>query len=88
MFHFIISILKVIFMFFTKDIQHIMTEYAIVKKENLILNRQTKGKIKFNQSDRIFYSLAYKLSKKYRTSITLVQPETVLKWTRKLIYLY
>ncbi len=88
MFHFFVCILKVIFMFFIKDIQHIMTEYALMKKENLILKRQSKNKIKFKQSDRIFYSLACKVSKKYKNSISLVQPETVLKWTRKLIKRY
>ncbi len=88
MFHFLVSILKVILMFFKKDIQHIMIEYALIKKENLILKRQFENKIKFKQFDRTFYSLPCKVSKKFRDSISLVQPETVLKWTRKLIKQY
>ena len=61
MFHFLLSILKVVLMFFSKDIQYIMTEYALIKKENLILKRQSKDKKKFIQSDRNFYSLACKV---------------------------
>ena len=36
-------------------------------------------------SDRLIYTIFHKLSKKIREHITLIKPETILKWQRILI---
>ncbi|OVE78911.1 hypothetical protein BVY01_04075 [bacterium I07] len=66
----------------TRDI---LIENVILKKENRILKRKNKQRIKFRFSDRLFYAAICRLSEKAKNFITLIQPETVLKWQRMLI---
>ncbi len=59
-------------------------ENSILKKENEILKRKKKGRIKFSFFDRLFYSVVCKISEKAKGCVTLIKPETVLKWQRNL----
>ena len=63
-------------------------KYALVAKENEILRRQLEhngSKVKFNNSDRRFFSFILSLYPRARKLLTLVTPATVLyKW--KCIY--
>ncbi|GMT50379.1 MAG: hypothetical protein IEMM0008_1918 [bacterium] len=57
-------------------------------KENQILKRRLEllnKKPTFTQSDKTFYSLIAQLSEKAQGFFTLVRPETVLMWYKKLI---
>ena len=62
----------------------IFIKYALVVKENEILKRQLEHngiKVKFNNSDRRFFSFILSLYPRARKLLTLVNPATVLyKW--------
>ena len=66
----------------------VFIKYALVAKENEILRRQLEhngSKVKFNNSDRRFFSFILSLYPRARKLLTLVTPATVLyKW--KCIY--
>ena len=85
MFNFILTILRVIFSLFSTKHMDIVIANAILKKENEILKRKKKKKLKFRFSDRLFYALICKLFENGKESVTLIKPETVLKWQRNLI---
>ena len=62
-----------------------------VKKENTILLRSLKIKrkrAKLSLADRVFYSVIHHLSERISRHFTIIKPETVLTWTRKLIKKY
>jgi len=56
-----------------------------LKKENEILKRKRKDRLKFRFFDRLFYAVICKLSDKAKKFVTLIKPETVVKWQRNLI---
>ena len=85
MLKFILFLFKLFLSFFNKNISEIIEMYAITKKENEILKRQIKARIRFNRSDKVFYAGCIKLFNKSKNLIILVKPETVLKWYRKLL---
>ena len=62
----------------------VFIKYALVVKENEILKRQLEQngiKVKFNNSDRRFFSFILSLYPRSRKLLTLVTPATVLyKW--------
>ena len=85
MFNFILLIMRwIVFLFPSKQLD-ILVENAILKKENEILKREKKDRLKFRFIDRLFYAVICKSSKKAKGCVTLIKPETVLKWQRHLI---
>ena len=42
-------------------------------------------RIRFSFLDKLFYAIIYKLSSKAKSFFTLIQPETVLRWTKAFI---
>jgi len=85
MFNFIVTIFRAIFLLFSARHMDIVIKNAILKKENEILKRKKKERIKFKFFDRLFYAVMCKLSEKAKEFITLIKPETALKWQRNLI---
>ena len=85
MFNFILAILRVIFLFLSPKRMDIVMSNAILKKENDILKRQRRERLKFRFFDKLFYALICKLSEKGKECVTLIKPETVLKWQKNLI---
>lgn len=65
-FNFILLIMKINF-FFVSSRQDIIVENAILKKENEILKRKKRGRIKFRFFDRLFYTVICKSAKKQMT---------------------
>ena len=63
----------------------IIIEIMILKKENEILKRKNKKQIKFGFIDKLFYTILNNISQKVKEFITLIKPETVLKWQNNLI---
>jgi putative transposase len=81
---FIKNILK---MLITRN-KDIITEYLTLKKENEILQRKLSSlnkKPQFTQKDRFFFAFIFRLSDKFRAIVSLVKPETILKWYRNII---
>jgi len=85
MFNFILLIMRSIFFLFPSNQRDILVENSILKKENEILKRKKKSRIKFRFIDRLFYAVICKLSERAKGCVTLVKPETALKWQRNLI---
>ena len=72
---------------FGKTRKDLFLTIAVVKKENEILKRSIslqKRTIRLQKQDRIFLTIASRLSQLARGAISIVQPETVLKWYRRL----
>ena len=57
MFHITVAILRAIFLLFTVSARDIIIENVILKKENKILKRKNKKRIKFGFFDRLFYTV-------------------------------
>lgn len=68
---------------FTFRTSFIEDQYLILLKENQFLKRKIK-KVQFKNEDRIFYAAFVEVFKNLK-SCTLVTPETILKWHKKLI---
>ncbi len=76
MFHFIFLLIKSIFSLFGNG-KRIIIQNIILHKENEILKRRLKGRIRFKFIDKLFYSVFNKLSNEVKNYITLIKPKTV-----------
>ena len=85
LFKFILIIIRAVFLLYPTRQMEMVVENAILKKENEILKRKKKDRIKFRFFDRLFYVVMCKLSEKAKGCVTLIKPDTVLKWLRNLI---
>ncbi len=85
LFDFILLIMRAVFFLISSGQKDIIVENTILKKENEILKRKKKDRIKFKFFDRLFYAVMCKLSEKAKEFVTLIKPETVLTWQRNLI---
>ena len=62
----------------------LLVENSLYKKEIEILKRQKKNHLRFNHSDRIVFSILNNTAH-LKDTISIVQPETILRWQRQLI---
>ncbi len=85
MFNFLLMIIRIVFVFIPKNKKDIIIENIILRKENEILKRKKKERIKFKFSDRVFYAIYNKFSKIVTKFIILIKPKTVLNWQRTII---
>ncbi len=72
---------------FGKTQKDLFLTIAVVKKENEILKRSIslqKRRIRLRKQDRVLLTIASRLSQLARGAVSIVQPETVLKWYRRL----
>jgi len=70
MFNFIVTIFRVVFLLFSSRHMDIVLKNAILKKDNEILKRKKKERIKFKFFDRLFYAVMCKLSEKAKEFVT------------------
>ena len=85
MFNFIFHLFRIFFSLFFSDNKNIIIQNIVLWKENEILKRKLKKRVRFKFFDKVFYALFIKLSNTIKNRIILVKPETILKWQRKLI---
>jgi hypothetical protein len=86
MFGFILCIIRISLLPLSSTKKELMARILLLQKENTILKRSLEAKRKrarFNFGDRMFYSILNRITDKTRYHITLVKPETVLKWIRR-----
>ena len=57
MFNFILTIFRIMFLLFSARNMDIVLANAIMKKENEILKRKIKDRLKFKFFDRLFYAV-------------------------------
>jgi len=84
----IFMILKLVASFFFRSKEELFTQVAVLKKENEILKRilaLQNHKVKITNQDRAFFSFFHFFSEKTHAFISLIKPETVLKWFKKII---
>jgi hypothetical protein len=81
---FIAALLRLFLRFFRSE-GNVLTENAVLKKENeILLWRMGKERPRFNFYDKLFLVVLHRaVDIKHR--LTLVKPETVLSWQRTLI---
>jgi len=83
MLKFISFVLKILFGLI-KSKKSLLVKLAILEKEVEILNRQRKKRLQFAFSDRVIFSVLNIIGS-IKGNISIVRPETVLKWQRDLI---
>ena len=84
----IISIINmfIIPLFYSK--KNLILKYSLLKLENDILKRRLSSqnkKLLFKQVDRILYSIISNIFSGFKSIISLIQPATILKWTRQIV---
>ena len=88
MFNFIVNLLQAIFSLIFKKEKDIIFTILMLKKENEILKRHSSSnnqKLNLKMNDRFLLSIIGKLSKRALLHLSLVRPETLLKWQRQFI---
>ena len=84
MFSFLSFILRILFNLF-KSKRQLLTRISILEKELEIYKRkQVNKRLKIKQIDRIIFSLLNKILN-IKDKISIVKPETLLKWQNQLI---
>jgi len=88
MFNLILLILKLIFLPLSSTKKEIMLKLSMQAKELSLCHRKLKvqnKRIKFSRFNKLFYALSSQISDKIRFPVTLIKPETLLKWTKDFI---
>jgi transposase InsO family protein len=88
MFILILYIIKIILLPLSKTKEQFIVQLLIQQKELSLCKRRLalqNKRIRFSHFDKIFFSIINTIFSKATSYITLVKPETVLRWTRKLI---
>jgi len=84
MFSLLTFLVRALFSLF-KSKKELIVQTSVQKKEIEILQRQNqKKRLKLHHSDRIIFSVLNRIGH-FKESISIVKPETVLKWQRQLI---
>ena len=87
-FRLILFIVRIILLPLSATKKDILLWTLTVKKENTILHRSLKSRrkrAKFRFADKVFYAIVKMFSGNISRHFMIVKPETVLKWTQKLI---
>ena len=88
MFNLILLIIKIILMPLSDTKKEIILKLSMQAKELSLCRRKLtmqSKRIRFLRIDRLFYSIISKISAKTKPYFTLIKPETVLRWSKKLI---
>jgi hypothetical protein len=57
-------------------------ENAALRHQLVALQRKVRGRVEFTNSDRLFFILLYRWFPSILKAITIVRPETVVRWHR------
>ena len=83
MFSFVSFLFNLLFNIFRSK-KSLLVENSLYKKEIEILNRQKKNRLRFNHSDKVILSILNKTDH-IKDKLSIIQPESVLRWQRLLI---
>ena len=70
---------------FFKSKTKLQLEIIFLRKQLKILNRSNK-KIQINIRDRLFFIFMKKIFNRWRESLIIIKPETIIRWHRKRFY--
>src|SRR6266567_6236618 len=57
-------------------------ENAALRQQLVVLQRQVRGRVQFTNSDRLFFIQLYRWFPSVLNAMTIMRPETVLRWHR------
>src|SRR5438046_334140 len=63
-----------------KPTSRLEAENAALRHQPIVLQRKVRGRIEFTNGDRLFFVLLYRWFPSI--SITIIQPETLVRWHR------
>jgi hypothetical protein len=65
-----------------KSTSRLEAENAALRQQLVVLQRKVRGRIQFALGDRLFFMLLYRLVPSVLKVMTIVRPETVVRWHR------
>src|SRR6266516_7782426 len=65
-----------------KSKSRLETENAALRHQLTVLQRKVRGRVQFTNSDRLFFIQLYRWFPSILKAITIIRPETVLRWHR------
>jgi hypothetical protein len=65
-----------------RSISRLEAENAALRHQLAVLQRKLGGRVQFTNSDRLFFLLLYRWFPSILKAITIIQPETVVRWHR------
>ena len=65
-----------------KSRSRLEAENAALRQQLVLLQRKVRGRIQLTNSDRLFFVLLYRVFPSVLKAITIVRPETVVRWHR------
>jgi hypothetical protein len=63
-----------------KSMSGLEAENAALRQQLIVLRRQVKGRVQLNRSDRLFFVRLYRWFPSILRQITIVRPETLVRW--------
>src|SRR5216683_761617 len=63
-------------------------ENAVLRHQLIVLQRQVRGRVQFTNGDRLFFIQLYRWFPSVLKAITIVRPETLVRWHRTGFCLY
>jgi hypothetical protein len=66
----------------SKPERELEAEVAVLRQQIAILQRQLRGRAQLTNSDRLFFLLLYRWFPSILKTMTIIQPDTVVRWHR------
>src|SRR4249920_1433496 len=66
----------------SKPAPQLEAENAALRQQVAILQRKMRGRVRLTNSDRLFFVLLYRWFPSILKAMTIIQPETVVRWHR------
>ena len=65
-----------------KSKSRLEAENAALRQQLIVLQRKTRGRVQFTNSDRLFFIPLYRWFPSVLSAITTIRPETLVRWHR------
>ena len=65
-----------------KSKSQLAAENAALRQQVIVLQRKVRGRVQLTDSDRLFFVQLYRWFPSILNAITIVRPETLLRWHR------
>src|SRR5438874_13713914 len=65
-----------------KSKRRLEAENAALRHQLIVLRRKVRGRVQFTDSDRLFFIQLYRWFPSILESITIIRPETLVRWHR------
>src|SRR6478672_968728 len=71
-----------------KSKSRLEAENAALRHQLIVLRRKVRGRVQFTNSDRLFFIQLYRWFPSVLKVITIIRPETLVRWHRARLRLY